>query len=672
MKQLAICCRGCYQTSVSATRICSLSLLDPHFKLKASQTYLTPYDANIPNQQPGGASPSEKFKCLKLDRLLANNPLRNKIFILSCVIAVSLDPLFFYIPFIDQDNKCLGMDKKLKNVTLVLRLLTDHIRLWLCCCLLFYIIHQICKAIKYVNPKETENPGWESKAMAVARKLSWRSMVTDILAVLPIPQVRYSCSLFVCFARVLLVVVFFKMRGSGYLHKRKALNFFLLAQYLPRIYRIHLSSNNLSQTGIWAKAAFNFFLYILARHVLGAFWYFFSIQRETSCWHQACVKPNMTAVSPFYCDDLDTTPRNIISFLNESCPINVPANTTPPFDFGIFLASLQSGNTASLDFPSKFFYSFWWGLRNLSNYGTNLTTSTYVWENLFAILISIIGLLLFLYLLGNTFMQLPTTRSEDKRRKIKMKEQQIEEWMVKNDLPEDLKKEIKKNVKQKLKENKDADLENLFSILPWYTKKPLKRFLFMSTLRTVPMLKEMDEKVLKMICDYLRPVMYDENSIVVRTGEPLDRAGPALPLDRIIFITEGFIWTYVGGDQSRHGGGSSSGSQSSSLRTNTLKKGQFYGEELLYRPSSPSKFPISAQTVQCHTKVEAFVLMDKDLTSIVSKCALWWDSNNMNHSNNNNNNMNFTHHGQPLPSGVESSTGSTPRIRYLKPAVRPH
>lgn len=66
-----------------------------------------------------------------------------------------------------------------------------------------------------------------------------------------------------------------------------------------------------------------------------------------------------------------------------------------------------------------------------------------------------------------------------------MKERQIEEWMVKNDLPEDLEKEIKKNIKQKLKENKDADLENLFSILPWYTKKPLKRFLFMSTLRTV-------------------------------------------------------------------------------------------------------------------------------------------------------------------------------------------
>ncbi|KAB2634913.1 cyclic nucleotide-gated ion channel 1-like [Pyrus ussuriensis x Pyrus communis] len=529
----------------------------------------------------------------------------NSIIVISCVFAVSLDPLFFYVVNIDQKQKCLQTDKTLKIVALVMRSLTDVI----------FLVHLICE---------------------------------------------------ICDS-VLLVGVFFKMRGSGYLEKRKVLNFFLLAQYLPRIYRIHLSSNNLSRTGIWAKGAFNFFLYILASHVLGTFWYFFSIQRETSCWHRACKNPSMGCMSrTFFCDN-STTPRIIALSLNESCPINVTANTTPPFDFGIFLDSLQSGNTASLDFPSKFFYSFWWGLRNLSNFGTNLTTSTYVWENLFAILISIIGLLLFLYLLGNvqTFMQLATTESEEIRRKIKMKERQIEEWMVKKDLPEDLKKEIKKNIKQKLKENKDADLENLFSILPWYTKKPLKRFLFMSTLRTVPMLKEMDEKVLKMICDYLKPVLYDENSFVIRTGELLDR---------MIFITEGFIWTYVGGDQSRHGGGSSSGSQSSSMPINTLKKGLFYGEELLYWASSPSHLPISAQTVQCHTKVVAFVLMAKDLTSIVSKCskcALWRDSNNMNHSSNNNN-INVTHHGQPLLSGIESSTSSTPRIRYLKPAVRPH
>ena len=36
------------------------------------------------------------------------------------------------------------------------------------------------------------------------------------------------------------------------------------------------------------------------------------------------------------------------------------------FNFGIFLDALQSGVVeTSTDFPQKFFYCFWWGLRNL-------------------------------------------------------------------------------------------------------------------------------------------------------------------------------------------------------------------------------------------------------------------------------------------------------------------
>lgn len=83
-------------------------------------------------------------------------------------------------------------------------------------------------------------------------------------------------------------------------------------------------------------------------------------------------------------------------------------------------------------------------------------------------------------------MQLATTKSEETRQKIIKIEQAIEEWMVKNDLPEDMKNEIKNNIIQQLEENIDAvDLENLFSILPWNTRKSLKRFLCMSTLRKV-------------------------------------------------------------------------------------------------------------------------------------------------------------------------------------------
>ncbi len=49
----------------------------------------------------------------------------NKIFVLACVLAVSLDPLLFYVPVIDDDNKCLDKDRKMEITAGVLRSFTD-------------------------------------------------------------------------------------------------------------------------------------------------------------------------------------------------------------------------------------------------------------------------------------------------------------------------------------------------------------------------------------------------------------------------------------------------------------------------------------------------------------------------------------------------------------------
>ncbi|PRQ29758.1 putative potassium channel, voltage-dependent, EAG/ELK/ERG [Rosa chinensis] len=557
----------------------------------------------------------------KLEETVLSVSFWNKMFVLACVIAVSLDPLFFYIPMIDEEEKCLAVDKELRTITLILRSLTDVT-------FVVNIIYHVCKAInaayKVHKGKKSELASdWEfSKvstaeiipfAKLVAGKLAWRSTLTSILAVFPMPQ-------------LLLVFVFFKMRGHGYLERRKILNVFLLAQYLPRIYRIYLSSQKLRQTtGIWAKALFNFFLYILASHVLGAFWYFFSIQRETSCWHRACVN-NSTDVegcmSTLYCEVHNIAARNA-TFLDQFCPISAEENAKAPFDFGIFLDSLKNGITGDIHFGTKLSYSFWWGLRNLSNFGTNLETSTYVWETCFAIFISVIGLLLFLYLIGNvqTFMSMETQRWEDIRNKIQLKEKDIAEWMDRNELPDDMKKEIMKNIKQKLEENKDADLENLFSVLPIYTKKCLKRFLCMKTLKKVPKLERMDEIVLKMMCDYLKPVMYAEGTVVLQMGDPLHS---------MLLITEGTLLTYRTTSNDSHVATENAkmGSIPSSPSVGNLDKGDFYGAEELIEWVTQKKdlgqLPGSAFNVKCDSKVEGFVLAAKDLRSVVSKCENWW------------------------------------------------
>lgn len=76
------------------------------------------------------------------------------------------------------------------------------------------------------------------------------------------------------------------------------------------------------------------------------------------------------------------------------------------FNFGIFIKALQSRVVETRDFPYKFSYCFWWGLRNISSLGSNLDTSPFIGEVLFAVFISIFGLILFSLLVGN--MQVST------------------------------------------------------------------------------------------------------------------------------------------------------------------------------------------------------------------------------------------------------------------------
>jgi cyclic nucleotide gated channel len=51
-------------------------------------------------------------------------------FVVSCVIAVlCVDPLFFYLPVINQDHKCLALDRRLKVTAICVRSVFDLIYL---------------------------------------------------------------------------------------------------------------------------------------------------------------------------------------------------------------------------------------------------------------------------------------------------------------------------------------------------------------------------------------------------------------------------------------------------------------------------------------------------------------------------------------------------------------
>jgi cyclic nucleotide gated channel len=125
----------------------------------------------------------------------------------------------------------------------------------------------------------------------------------------------------------------------------------------------------------------------------------------------------------------------------------------------------------------------------------------------------------------------------------------------------------------------------------------------------VPVLENMDEQLLHMICDSLKPVSYDEYSYIVREGDPIDTT---------FFITQGIALTYTTNNN---------GEGTGSSHAECLEKGHFFGEELLEwgltQPlSNLFKLPLSSKFIRSHTKVEAFALMANDLRNIVSKTKL--------------------------------------------------
>lgn len=107
----------------------------------------------------------------------------NKIFVISCILALSLDPLFFYIPVINDVKKCLVLDKKLETTACVLRSFTD----------IFYIIHIIFQfRTGFIAPSSRVfgRGVLVEDASAIAKKYLMSYFLIDILAVLPLPQVR--------------------------------------------------------------------------------------------------------------------------------------------------------------------------------------------------------------------------------------------------------------------------------------------------------------------------------------------------------------------------------------------------------------------------------------------------------------------------------------------------
>ncbi|XP_047337772.1 cyclic nucleotide-gated ion channel 1-like [Impatiens glandulifera] len=508
----------------------------------------------------------------------------NKMFVLLCVIAVSLDPLFYYIPVIDAVKNCFTLDRDLQIIACVLRTFVD----------ILYILRIIFQfRTGFITPSNVLGRGeLVEDPYAIAKRYLSSYFIVDILSILPLPQV------------VILIIPQFSNSPISMITKN-TMRYVILVQYLPRFFRFYplysevTRSSGLFTEKAWTGAAFNLLLYMLASHIVGAFWYLFSVEIKNSCWLIACNTDSNCNANSLYCESRHDSKN--YTFLDAACPYleQKDIHTSKDFDFGIFIDALQSRVAESESFRHKFLYCFWWGLRNLSSLGQNLKTSTNIAEILFAVFIAILGLLLFSLLIGNMqkYLQSITLRVEEMR----VKRQDAEQWMSHRMLPEEVRQRIRRYEQYKWQETRGVEENSLIRNLPKDIRRDIKTHLCLGLVTRVPMFEKMDDQLLDAICDRLKPVLFTANSLIAREGDPVDE---------MVFIMRGTLETMT-----------TNGGRTGFFNSENLKDGDFCGEQLLTWALDPnsSSLPSSTNTVRAITDVEAFALVAEDLKFVASQ-----------------------------------------------------
>ncbi|XP_062119879.1 cyclic nucleotide-gated ion channel 1-like isoform X1 [Humulus lupulus] len=577
----------------------------------------------------------------------------NTIFLASCVIGVFIDPFFLYIPIVNDDQKCLTQDFELLIVSLVLRSVTDF----------SYVLHIIFRL---------------KTALAMSKKLDksiftglpWPYLLLNVLAFLPLPQVVF-------------LLFFSKITGLQNLVARWFINTVLLLQYAPRTLHVYLLAKELgrafdSLSKRVVRGAFLFMVYIISSHVFGAFWYFYSIVAETRCWHKACEKlTNTKECDPGPFDCRHNHPMKTLTNMDQYCPNNPPNATV--FDYGIFTQAIESRMITEKQFREKFFQCFWWGLSNLSSFGQNLDTSSSIPEICFAILISALGLLFFLYLIGNlqTYMQLETTKSEEIRRKTSIIKQEVDSFLLIpykekfiNEKDIELEKAIKRYITLTIREGKDFNVEEFYSLI----KEDANPNEFAAWVTKILGVKKYDRNTTEQKAELWisKNELFDENvtskikkfiQLRFQEGKEVDNINilHVLPFSLGMYIKKHLCFPilkrvplFQNMDEYAYetickylkpvkyseksyiirkgepldmilfitqGVVWAFGNETTPM--SRLQKGDFYGNELIewrLKSTSIDEFPISVANLKSHTNVEALALMAIDLEHVLSNC----------------------------------------------------
>ncbi|XP_061368769.1 protein CNGC15a-like isoform X2 [Gastrolobium bilobum] len=506
----------------------------------------------------------------------------NKIFLVACLISLFVDPLFFYLPVAKKD-KCIDMSSGLEVSLTIIRSMADA----------FYIIQIYVRfQTAYIAPSSRVSGRGELiiDSSKVAAKYLHRDFWLDLVAAQPLPQ-------------VLIWAVIPNLKGSEMIASRHVLRLVSIFQYLLRLYLIYpLSSDIVKVNGVmmekaWAGAAYNLMLYLLASHVRSS-WYLLSVERQDECWKKACTL-EYPHCQYHYLDCQSIGDPNRAAWFRSSNLSGLCDQNSDFFQFGIFADALTLEITGS-KFFNKYYYCLWWGLRNLSSAGQNLLTSTHVAEINFAVIVAILGLVLFALLIGNmqTYLQSTTLRLEEWR----IRRTDTEKWMHHRQLPLYLKQNVRRHDQFRWVATRGVDEETILRDLPADLRRDIKRHLCLNLVRQVPLFDQMDERMLDAICERLKPSLCTPGTCLVREGDLVTE---------MLFIVRGRLDSCT-----------TNGGRTGFFNSCRIGSGDFCGEELLpwaLDPRPTVVLPSSTRTVKAITDVEAFALIAEDLTFVAAQ-----------------------------------------------------
>ncbi|KAK4842881.1 hypothetical protein QYF36_001207 [Acer negundo] len=520
----------------------------------------------------------------------------NRFFAISCLVAIFVDPLFFFLFSAKENYKCIAINWRMTMAMVACRSVLDFI----------YFLNILLQfRLAYVAPESRVVGAGElvDHPKKIALNYLHRTFFIDLFVVLPLPQ-------------IMILLVLPRFRGSsGANNAKNLLRLSVLVQYIPRLFRfipllVGQSPNSFIFESAWENFFINLLTFVLSGHVIGSCWYLLGLQRVNQCLRDVCNKVllNHTYIKFIDCGHGNATEKfgNYSEWENWKNNPNATAcfdSKDGGFSYGIYAQVVKLITIDNI--ITRYIYSLFWGFQQISTLAGNQTPSYFVWEVIFTMGIIGLGLLLFAFLIGNmqNFLQAIVRR----RLEMSLRRRDVEQWMSHRRLPEELRRQVREAERYNWAATRGVNEGMLFENLPEDLQRDIRRHLF-KFVKKVRIFALMDEPILDAICERLRQKTY------IAGGKVLYHGGL---IEKMVFIVRGKMES-IGEDGIRV----------------PLSEGDVCGEELLtwcLEHSSvnrdvkkiriPGKRLLSTRTVKCLTNVEAFSLRAADLEEVTSLFA---------------------------------------------------